>query len=71
MNTYLQANRLKRGLLTTAGKEIKSKEVTVALLEALKRPKTGVVVHCPGIKRRIPRQREGTVWQPKQPEGQY
>jgi ribonuclease HI len=37
-----------RGLLTSAGKEIKNKEEILALLEAIYLPKRVAIVHCPG-----------------------
>ncbi|XP_066877628.1 uncharacterized protein [Kogia breviceps] len=37
-----------RGLLTSAGKEIKNKEKTVALLAALMLPAKVSIIHCPG-----------------------
>lgn len=37
-----------RGLLTSAGKDIKNKEEILALLEAIHLPKKLAIVHCPG-----------------------
>ena len=44
-----------RGLLTSAGKEIKNKEEILALLEAIYLPKRVAIVHCPGTKRAVTR----------------
>lgn len=38
----------KRGLLTSAGKDIKNKEEILALLEAIWLPKAVAIVHCKG-----------------------
>ncbi|XP_076788163.1 uncharacterized protein LOC143441849 [Arvicanthis niloticus] len=37
-----------RGLLTSAGKEIKNKEEILSLLEAIHLPRKVVIIHCPG-----------------------
>ena len=37
-----------RGLLTSAGKDIKNKEETMSLLEAIHLPKKLAIIHCPG-----------------------
>ena len=37
-----------RGLLTSAGKDIKNKEEILSLLEAIHLPKKLAIVHCPG-----------------------
>lgn len=37
-----------RGLLTSAGKDIKNKEEILALLEAIHQPKKVAIIHCPG-----------------------
>ncbi|XP_062962488.1 uncharacterized protein LOC134384720 [Cynocephalus volans] len=40
-----------RGLLTSAGKDIKNKEEILALLEAIHLPKQVAIIHCPGHQR--------------------
>ena len=40
-----------RGLLTSAGKDIKNKEEILALLEAIHAPKKVAIIHCPGHQR--------------------
>ena len=40
-----------RGLLTSAGKDIKKKEEILALLEAIHAPKKVAIIHCPGHQR--------------------
>nr|WHP37833.1 pol protein [Gammaretrovirus sp.] len=40
-----------RGLLTSAGKDIKNKEEILALLEAIHLPKRVAIIHCPGHQR--------------------
>jgi ribonuclease HI len=40
-----------RGLLTSAGKDIKNKEEILALLEAIHLPKKVAIIHCPGHQR--------------------
>ena len=37
-----------RGLLTSEGKEIKNKQEILALLDALMKPATASIFHCPG-----------------------
>ncbi|XP_062951486.1 uncharacterized protein LOC134376867 [Cynocephalus volans] len=40
-----------RGLLTSAGKDIKNKQEILALLEAIHLPKQVAIIHCPGHQR--------------------
>jgi ribonuclease HI len=40
-----------RGLLTSAGRDIKNKEEILALLEAVHLPKKVAIIHCPGHQR--------------------
>ena len=37
-----------RGLLTSEGKEIKNKQEILDLLDALMKPATSSIIHCPG-----------------------
>lgn len=37
-----------RGLLTSAGRDIKNKEEILSLLEAIHLPKKVAIIHCPG-----------------------
>ncbi|KAK1346720.1 hypothetical protein QTO34_000580 [Cnephaeus nilssonii] len=48
-----------RGLLTSAGKEIKNKEEILSLLEAVHLPKKVAIIHCPGHQKRGSRVAEG------------
>ncbi|KAK1328778.1 hypothetical protein QTO34_010933 [Cnephaeus nilssonii] len=48
-----------RGLLTSAGKEIKNKEEILSLLEAIHLPKKVAIIHCPGHQKRGSRVAEG------------
>ncbi|KAK1346142.1 hypothetical protein QTO34_008611 [Cnephaeus nilssonii] len=48
-----------RGLLTSAGKEIKNKEEILSLLEAVHLPKKVAIIHCPGHQKRGTRVAEG------------
>jgi ribonuclease HI len=41
-----------RGLLTSAGKDIKNKEETMSLLEAIHLPKKLAIIHCPSHQKR-------------------
>ncbi|KAK1338204.1 LOW QUALITY PROTEIN: hypothetical protein QTO34_001318 [Cnephaeus nilssonii] len=48
-----------RGLLTSAGKEIKNKEEILSLLEAVHLPKKVAIIHCPEHQKRGSRVAEG------------
>lgn len=45
-----------RGLLTSAGKEIKNKEEILSLLEAIHLPEKIAIIHCPGHQKRDSRE---------------
>ena len=64
-----------RGLLTSAGKDIKNKEEILALLEAVHLPKKVAIVHCLGHQKGGGTQSQGEIrWlirrQSRQPKGQ-
>ena len=43
-----EATYQERGVLTSEGKEIKNKQEILALLDALMKPATASIIHCPG-----------------------